>query len=142
MPKKIVLIILFFVIVAVFYFSWLLDPTLETETYIPKWILDWSNEYYNLRTAVPFVVLGFLLEAYSNRKKSYDPNPDKRLSFMKNMGISAFIAIIAEGGQFLIKSRSADIMDVYFAIAGSLFGGLGYNLLSVLMNFKRFKNEE
>lgn len=142
MLKKIILIVLSFVIGGVFYFSWILDPTLETETYIPTGILDWSNEYYNLRTAVPFVVLDFLLEAYTNRKNSFYANPNKRVSFMQNIGISTVIAFIAEGGQFLIHSRSPDMMDVYFAIVGSLIGGFVYNLLSVLMNFKRLKNAE
>lgn len=142
MSKKIILIILFFVIGAVFYFSWLSDPSLESETYIPEIILDWSNEYYNLRTAVPFVVLDFLLEAYSNRKNSYYANPNKTMSFMQNIGVSAMIAFIAEGGQFLVQSRNPDMMDVYFALIGSLIGGFVYNLLSILMNFKRIRNAE
>ena len=142
MLKKIILIGLSFVIGAVFYLSWLSDPTLETETYIPTGILDWSNEYYNLRTAVPFVVLDFLLEAYTNRKKSLYANPNKRVSFMQNIGISSVIAFIAEGGQFLTHTRSPDMMDVYFAIVGSLIGGFIYNVLSVLTNFKRISNAE
>ena len=142
MSKKIILFPLLFLIVAVFYFSWLSDPSLESETYIPGWILNWSNENYNMRTAIPFVALGFLLEAYTDRKKSYDMNPNKNLSFIQNLGISAAVAFIAEGGQFLIKSRHPDIMDVYFAIVGSLFGGLGYNLFNVLMSFKRVRNAQ
>ncbi|WP_264565350.1 VanZ family protein [Flavobacterium sp. N3904] len=142
MTKKIILVSLIFVVVGVFYFSWLSDPSLESETYLPQWLLNWSNEYYNLRTAIPFVALGFLLEAYTNRKKSYDTNPNRNLSFMQNLGISAVIAFIAEGGQFLIKSRNPDVMDIYFAIVGGLLGGLGYNLLSILVNFKRVRNAE
>jgi glycopeptide antibiotics resistance protein len=140
--KKVIVVSLFFVIFSIFYFSWLSDPHLETETYLPKWLINWSNEYYNLRTAVPFMALGFLLEAYANRKKGYYTNSNKNLNFIQNMGISAVIAFIAEGGQFLFKSRNPDIMDVYFAIIGSLLGGLGYNLFSVLMNFKRVRNAE
>lgn len=142
MSKKIILFPLFFVIVAVFYFSWLSDSSLKTETYLPRWLLNWSDKYYNLRTAIPFVALGFLLETYTNRKKSYDTNPSKNSSFMQNLGITALIAFIAEGGQFLLKSRNPDIMDVYFAIIGGLFGGIGYNLLNALMNFKRGRNAE
>lgn len=142
MSKKIILFPLTVVIVAVFYFSWLSDSSLETETYLPRWLLNWSNEYYNLRTAIPFVALGFLLEIFTNRKKSYDTNSNKNLSFMRNLGIAAVIALIAEGGQFLLTNRNPDIMDIYFAIVGSLLGGLGYNFLSVVMNFKKVTNEE
>jgi glycopeptide antibiotics resistance protein len=142
MSKKIILFPLTLVVVSVFYFSWLSDPSLESESYLPRWLLNWSNEYYNLRTAIPFVALGFLLEAYTNRKVSYDPNSNKNLSFMQNLGISVVIAFIAEAGQFLIESRNPDIMDVYFAVVGGLIGGLGYNLFNELINFKRLKNAE
>lgn len=142
MSKKIILFPLILVIGVVFYFSWLSDPSLNTETYLPRWLLNWSNEYYNLRTAVPFTALGFLLETNSNRKKSCNTNTNRNLSFMQNLCIAALVAFIAEGGQFLLQNRNPDVMDIYFAIIGSLFGGLGYNLLSVLINFKRVKDAE
>lgn len=69
-------------------------------------------------------------------------NPNKNLRFMQNLGIAASIALIAEGGQFIVKNRNPDIMDVYYAIVGSLAGGLGFNLLNELMNFKGLKNAE
>jgi hypothetical protein len=34
------------------------------------------------------------------------------------------------------------MMDFYFALIGSLIGGFVYNLLSILMNFKRIRNAE
>lgn len=142
MSKKIIFFPLVLVVACVFYFSWLTDPSLESETYLPPWLLDWGNEYYNLRTAIPFVVLGFLLQAISNRKKGYNTNPNKNLIFIRNMSISAIIAFLAEGGQVVIQSRNPDIMDVYYAIVGSLCGGLGYNLFSELMNFKKVRNAE
>ena len=39
-----------------------------------------------------------------------------------NTGISVSIVCIAEGGQFLIKSKSPDLMDVFYGTLGSLFG--------------------
>lgn len=142
MAKKIILFPLLLVVAAVFYYSWLADPSLKSETYLPKWLLDWSNENYNLRTAVPFVALGFLLQAYTNRKIASNLNPNINFSFMQNLGIAASIALIAEGGQFIVKNRNPDIMDVYYAIVGSLTGGLGFNFLNELMNFKGLKNAE
>jgi hypothetical protein len=53
----------------IFYFSWIPDSNLKSESYLPLWILNWSNYYFNLRTAVPFVVFGFLLDAYNSQKK-------------------------------------------------------------------------
>lgn len=132
MPKKIVLFI--FVIAAVFYFSWLPDPSFKDETYLPKWLLKWSDHYYNLRTAIPFLVVGFLLESYTQNKDSNEIDYSKNLNFIQNIGISTIIVCIAEGGQFLIQKRNPDLMDVFYGILGSLIGALAFNL------FKRFKN--
>ncbi|MFA9191527.1 VanZ family protein [Flavobacterium sp. FZUC8N2.13] len=140
MSKKIVLFLLLIVIGIVFYFSWLTDPTLESETYLPKWLLNWSNSYYNLRTAVPFIAVGFLLEAYTQHMSSNKKNHNENSYFMQNLGIATIIVCIAEAGQFLIQKRNPDVMDVFFGILGSFIGGLGYYLVAMLMNSKKLKN--
>lgn len=136
MFKKIVLLLLLFVIGVVFYFSWLPDPGFKNESYLPEWILNWSNRYYNLRTAIPFVAVGFLLQAYAQHKSSNRINYDKNLNFIQNTAIAAVIVCIAEGGQFLIQKRSQDVMDVFYGIIGSVAGGLAYNLFNRLRNAK------
>jgi len=130
MSHKIVLLLLIIVVVAVLYFSWLPDPGLSGETYLPRWLLNWSNEYYNLRTAVPFLAVGFLLKAYTGS----NPNDIKNLNLAQNLGIAALIVCVAEGGQFIIEKRSPDFMDVFYGIAGSLIGAVGYNLLKKIKN--------
>lgn len=136
MSNKIVLLLLLFVIGAVFYYSWISDPSLMSETYLPKWLVDWSNNNYNVRTAVPFIALGYLLEAYKLHNNSNEVNVNKHLNFIQIMGIAAIIVCIAEGGQTMIKRRNPDLMDVFYGILGSLIGALVYNLL------KRLKNEK
>lgn len=132
MSKKIVLFI--FVIAAVFYFSWLPDPSFKNETYLPKWLLNWSDHYYNLRTAIPFLAVGFLLEAYTQNKDSNEIDYNKNWNFIQNIGISTIIVCIAEGGQFLIRKRNPDLMDVFYGILGSLIGAFVFNI------FKRLKD--
>lgn len=124
MSKKVVLLLLFVVVIAVFYYSWLSDPSLRSERYLPKWLLNWSNSYYNVRTAVPFVAFGFLLQAYSKSKRRFKVDVNENLIFIQNLGVAGVVAFLAEGGQFLLKNRSPDIMDIYFGIIGSLLGGL------------------
>lgn len=136
MFHKIVLLLLFLVIGVVFYFSWLSDPSLSTETYLPRWLLNWSNQYYNLRTAVPFVAVGFLLEVYAEQSNINEVN-NRKINFMQNLIIAAVIVCVAEGGQFLIQRRSPDLMDIFYGIVGSLIGALGYNLLKKIKNAKQ-----
>lgn len=142
MFKKTVQFLLFFTVVAVLYYSWLPDQTLETETYLPNWLLNWSNYYYNLRTAIPFVVLGFLLEIFAQAKTSNPQKGKRKLIFIQNLGLATIIVCIAEIGQFFIKNRSPDTMDVFFGMLGSLFGGAGYYFINSLVKFKRIRNEE
>lgn len=137
MFHKIVLLLLFLVIGAVFYFSWLSDPSLSSETYLPRWLLNWSNHYYNLRTAVPFIGLGFLLEVYGDRSDLNEACNNKKLNFIQNIVFAAIIVCIAEGGQFLIQKRSPDFMDVFYGIVGSVIGALGYNVLKKIKNAKQ-----
>ena len=138
--SKIIVVLLLLFVGAVFYFSWLPDHNFESETYLPKWLLDWSSTHYNLRTAVPFVAVGFLLEAYMRHISSSKLYHHRYSSFLKNLGISTVIVCIAEGGQFLIQKRNPDLMDVYFGILGSMMGWLGYQLFAVIMNFKKLRN--
>lgn len=120
------LILLLFAIFTVFYFSWLPDPKLGSEKYIPSIILNWSNTYYNIRTAIPFLLIGFLME-FINRGK----NKSKQLiikSIIKHTIISAIIVSTAEIGQHFILHRHPDVMDVLNGILGSLTGAILFYL--------------
>jgi hypothetical protein len=64
-----IVVLLILIGVGIFYFSWIPDSDLKSEGYLPLWVLNWSNYYFNLRTAVPFVVFGFLLDVYNSKKK-------------------------------------------------------------------------
>jgi glycopeptide antibiotics resistance protein len=141
MSKKGVFLILFFVIALIFYYSWIPDPSFNKETYLPKWILNWSNEYYNLRTCIPFIAVGFLLEDIAQQMSSIEYY-NKSLNFIQNIAISIIIVCVAEGGQILIQKRNPDLIDVFYGILGSLIGGIGYNLVTMLFSFKRVRNEK
>lgn len=131
------LFLIIVVIIVVFYFSWLPDPSFINENYLPKCIINWSNQNYNLRTAVPFLAVGFLLEAYGDDKNSNKAYNTKKINIIQNIVISAIIVCIAEGGQFLIHKRSPDFSDVFYGISGSIIGSLSYYVLKKLKNAKQ-----
>jgi glycopeptide antibiotics resistance protein len=126
--KSFIIIFLMVCVGGIFYYSWIHNPGLETETYLPLWIRKWSNKYYNLRTAVPFVVLGYLLEVWE--KLSNPSGTVNKFPFrLKTLLIAALVVGLAEGGQFFIATRQPDFMDVFFGILGSVFGCLVYHLI-------------
>jgi glycopeptide antibiotics resistance protein len=135
--KIILLVLVLACISTVFYFSWLPNSDLGTETYLPSWLRDWSNYYYNLRTAVAFVAIGFLLEMASRIKNPTASLKKNPWLFIQNISISAAVVCIAEGGQFFIQNRSPDGMDVFFGILGSGIGSLGYCIIELLTKFKK-----
>jgi VanZ family protein len=81
---------------------------LGQETALPQWILDWSNTYFNVRTAIPFLAIGYLLAL---NQKSY-------VAF----SICLFIVCIAEAGQLYLPGRNADLKDVFYGALGTIIG--------------------
>nr|WP_238567392.1 VanZ family protein [Flavobacterium sp. 83] len=119
--------------ISIFYFSWIPDNKLASETYLPLWLLNWSNTYFNLRTAVPFVIFGFFLEALFSLKNKLQKNKNRFGFWFRNSAVVLVVVCLAEGGQFFISKRHPDIMDVMFGIIGSQIGFVAFYIL------KRFK---
>jgi glycopeptide antibiotics resistance protein len=110
----------------IFYFSWIPDSNLKSESYLPLWLLNWSNHYFNLRTAVPFVVFGFLLDACNSKKSTRKKRKVRFSIWFRNSIAAVVVAFLAEGGQFFVLNRHPDLMDVLFGVAGSQLGFLLY----------------
>jgi glycopeptide antibiotics resistance protein len=112
--------------VSIFYFSWIPDSQFTSESYLPEWLRDWSNSYFNLRTAVPFVGFGFLLDACTSKIDTVEKRRFKFSSWFRNSGAAMVVAFLAEGGQFFVLNRHPDLADVLFGVAGSQLGFLLY----------------
>lgn len=121
-------------VVGILYYSWIPSPSLASENYLPLWLRNWSNIYFNLRTAVPFVGLGFLLEVWTliaPKKRSKNRiNPR-----IVNIIIAVITVSFAETGQFFLVSRHPDSMDLLFGIMGSVLGIFLFDFTKLL-----FKN--
>jgi glycopeptide antibiotics resistance protein len=115
-------------IASIFYFSWIPDSNLKSESYLPLWLLNWANSYFNLRTAVPFVALGFLLDACNSKKSSNKKRKSRAGVWFSNSVIALFVVCLAEGGQFFILNRHPDVADVLFGFLGSQLGFLLYHI--------------
>jgi glycopeptide antibiotics resistance protein len=125
-----IVVLLTLICVGIFYFSWISDSQFSSETYLPLWLRDWSNSYFNLRTAVPFVAFGFLLEAWLSIKTRVKKN--RFYFWFKNLCIAFIVVCVAEGGQFFILNRHPDVMDVLFGVLGSQIGFVIFHLLKSL----------
>jgi hypothetical protein len=133
--KKIITLVISIVVVCVFYYSWIPDSKLGTESYMPRFILNWCNSYYNLRTAIPFFIIGFLFEFVSTLKKRADYS--KFRSALINTFFSAILVGAAETGQKFLVRRYPDLNDVLFGISGSIIGAFFFHSI---VSFKNYLN--
>jgi len=118
LPRYLVYCLIFTCVAVVFYFSWQPDPHIGSNSYFPKWLREWTNAYGNLRTAVPFVFLGAVLE--SEFIKIQNPV----ITRLYLMLASILVVTIAELGQLALPLRHFDWMDILWGTIGSLCGML------------------
>ena len=109
---------IFVIAFSIFYFSWLPSGEFGDETYLPQWLLTWCNTYYNLRTAIPFVILSFLMTLKYKARHV--------------LIICLVLVTIAELGQYFIPKRFPDYRDILFGLLGTLFG-----VVIALFTFKK-----
>jgi glycopeptide antibiotics resistance protein len=140
MQKKMLLVLLFICIFGIFYYSWLPDPKLASETYLPKWLINWSNHYFNLRTAIPFLGFGFLMEMWRATPNQKKTTMTKVLKVLTHTALGAIIVSIAEGGQYLLIHRHPDSLDLLYGILGSILGSLLYYVLNIFIELNFYKN--
>ncbi|MFD1140630.1 VanZ family protein [Larkinella insperata] len=116
-------------IALVFYLSWVPDPHMRFVWFLPKWIAHWADIKQNedLRTAVPFVFLGFLVGTWLSR--SQHPWSWWVLSIL---GLTV-VAAVAEAGQLLLPRRHFSWADILWGAAGSSLG-LFVALVFMLIN--------
>ncbi|TRX15879.1 VanZ family protein [Flavobacterium franklandianum] len=126
-----VVLLLFFFVTEIFYLSWLPNGHLGEETYLPSWLLAWSNHHFNLRTAIPFFALSFLMQCWYSI--SAPTGAKIKIPFwVFNLTCAAVLVCIVEGGQFFIAHRHPDSMDVVYGIFGSLLGCVLYSIFKFI----------
>lgn len=117
---------------SIFYFSWISDNKLSSESYLPLWLRDWSNTYFNLRTAVPFVAFGFLLQALFPLISSSKKKLNTFAAWLLHTAIALAVVCLAECGQFFILNRHPDFMDVLYGVLGSQLGFVIFYICSLI----------
>lgn len=90
---------------------------------MPGWLAKWGNVYHNLRTAVPFVLMGLVAGLYGVKRK-------KGFRFYGVCLVGMFlIVLVAEVGQLFLPNRHFDVMDIFFGVLGGSVGvAVGYVL--------------
>ena len=111
--RILLILALSFCIFCVFYFSWLPNPSFVNQSYLPRWLVYWADVYVQLRTAVPFLAIGFILQFLCKPHGFFT---------LKGLIFSLIVVLIAEGGQFLLPYRHPDVMDILFGVLGSMAG--------------------
>jgi len=102
----------------VLYLSWRTHPRMEDVWFIPDWVSAWADERRNdtLRTAVPFVALGWLAGGWL----SVQGRPWRQ--WLWAWAALVGLVIVAEIGQVFMPERSFDLADIGWGAAGALLG--------------------
>lgn len=120
--KAILFPIWFITLWSIFYFSWVPSPNLGQTGILPTWLSQWTDSHYNLRTSVPFFIIG-LLSVLLQIKNSYI------------IGIGIVVVILVESVQLLLPERHFDVKDIAYAVVG-----LGFGMIIGLIIDKTRKN--
>ncbi len=104
-------------IVLIFIASWAPDSRMAAQPWVPGWLAKWADRSPNIRTAVPFIPLAFLLTwGFKWRGIKY-PALGSLLMCGACLGL-------AELGQLFLPARTADVADLWWGAAG-IAAGLG-----------------
>lgn len=122
--------------------SWLPNGNLGKETHLPLWLLNWSNTHFNLRTAIPFIALSFLLQAWFTMDTNKSIKKTKTPFWMWNLSLGIVLVCLAEFGQFFRSHRHPDFADVMYGVLGSFSGVLLYYFVQLLIQLIFIKNEK
>lgn len=112
---------LFFIalgIMLVFYLSWVPSPDMQYVWFLPDWVARWADVRQNgdLRTAVPFVFLGFCSGILLLRSQAA-----WFWWLVACFGLT-IVAAIAEVGQLALPHRHFSWADIRWGTAGSVLG--------------------
>ena len=118
---------------SIFLLSWLPSPRLALYGYLPDWLTRWTDadENVNIRTAVPFLFLGWFTGVWLARRRY------AWFGFVAVWIALVLVALLAEAGQLLLPLRHFDWGDVGWGAAGSAVGILAGCYLFYLFRFSR-----
>ncbi len=91
---------------------------MEDVGFIPNWVSAWADERQNdtLRTAVPFVALGWLVGGWLWVQRQ------PRQQWLWAWAALVALVVVAEVGQLFQDERSFDLADIAWGAAGALLG--------------------
>ena len=95
--------------------SWAADSRMTEQRWLPRWVAFLADRDPNIRTAVPFVLLAFLLAKGFSRCGFKRPLIGAMVVCLACVGVAEF-------GQAFLPGRTADVWDVLWGGAGCLMG--------------------
>ena len=95
--------------------SWVSDSRMTALRWVPGWMGDWADRDPNIRTAIPFIPLAFLLTQGFASCKLKRPLVWSVILSSACLGLSEF-------GQIFLPNRTADVRDLVWGGTGILMG--------------------
>lgn len=107
-------------VAAVFYFSWIPDPSMARLDWMPPAVGRWADRFPTLRTGMPFVPLGGIVGVWLCHHRS-----GWRHGIIAWAGLTGIVTL-AELGQLALPLRVFDLEDIFWGATGA---GLGLSTI-------------
>jgi len=104
--------LLIFLILAV---SWVPDSRMTELHWLPRWVAALADRDPNIRTAVPFIPVAFLLLLGFSWRGVKSP-------VLWSVGVCGVCVLLSESGQLFLPSRTADVRDLLWGMSGACVG--------------------
>lgn len=132
MPRRLLLILLTLGVLIVLALSWKPEPYLKNLPFLPASFLQWADrqENGNIRTAIPFAVLGLLAGTWLALQRA----PWRHWGWILVAGIG--LLLLSETGQWFLPHRHADLGDIGWGSLG-LLAGMGLPAIVYVVFTKR-----
>lgn len=95
--------------------SWAPQSQMTKLSWIPGWVAHLADREPNIRTAVPFIPLAFLLFHGLVVRRAYHP-------LVGSVVTCTLLLFLAELGQDFLPHRTADVKDLMWGAAGIVLG--------------------
>ena len=113
LPRILLLVPFLILFCLTLYLSLKASPEMKSVSWIPPFLAEWADRNSDLRTAVPYALLGIMVSWITSNQK-----PGRRRQLLIGVGVLVFLLLATESMQLLLQGRTGSWQDLAWGMAG------------------------